>query len=59
MYCIIGTSRGLVLVFGKCAISTFESFFYFLCADKNEHLKCVLTPYGNPKSAEIDGMIVQ
>ena len=29
-----------------------------LCVDKNEHLKCVLTPYGNQKSSEVDGMII-
>ena len=44
----IGTSHGLVLVFGRCilhCIYVIMSSFYPICADGKEQLRSVLSPY--------------
>jgi len=56
----VGTSHGAVLIFGKGYLSgnLGEHFlhFVFLCTDKKEQLKSVLTPY--QKGQAVDSKLI-
>ena len=62
-YYAIGTSHGLVLVFGKCLSSVYNIvivnvFMFTFFSDLKEQLKCVLSPYQKGTSGtDVDGRL--
>lgn len=60
-YYAIGTSHGLVLVFGKCLLILLRIvhvFCFTYYSDLKEQLKCVLSPYQKAASgADVDGRL--